>query len=513
MADAESTRRKGLLWKVPLGGFCALLAVLSVLLWFSARWYVRRYGDVGFDSILFTLRFHVAVAEKGQLWSFFRRVLLRSAAFSALFLFLLFGGFRGRRLRIGRRTLWPFGPWSRLLVTLAVCLPLLHSAADRFGAVSWFRDRSRSTTLYEDECVDAASVRISFPERKRNLICLYIESCETTFFSREQGGALPACGMPELFALTQEGTSFSPQDAVGGWEHVQGADWTAAAMVALTTGLPLSMPVQVNSYDAYDRFLPGARALGDVLHEAGYRQALIIGSDQSFGGRGKLYLQHGTDEVLDYGTAIRKRVIPPDYRVWWGLEDRKLYPWAKKEIRRIADEGKPFAVTVLTADTHAPDGFVCPLCPTNSPYRYANVFSCASRQAGDFVNWLRQQDFYENTTVFVCGDHISMAPGLFSEQLPGCPKTSRFVYNCILNAVPTVPEERTKHRLFTPMDFYPTVLAAIGCSIEGDRLGLGTDLFSGRPTLLEKMGLKQLNRELRRQSDYYFERFVLGRPR
>lgn len=493
---------RGLFWKIPLDAVLAALLATALLFWFSARWYVRRYGDVGFESVAYAIRFHAAVAEAGQIRSFLQRAVLPAAAvFVPLFAVLFLP------LRRGRRP----GAAVRALAVLALSALLAADGARRFGIFEWLRNRSEPSSLYEEEYVDPASVRISFPEKKRNLVCLYIESCETTFFSREQGGALPECAMPELFRLAQEGANFSAGPGVGGWSRTEGAGWTSAAMVALTAGVPLELPVRANAYESYERFLPGVRALGDVLKDAGYRQALVIGSDKTFGGRDKYYLQHGADEVLDYGEALRRGEIPDGYRVWWGFEDRLLYPWAKKEIRRLADEGRPFAVTVLTADTHAPDGYVCPLCRDDTPYRYANVYACASRQAGAFVEWLRSQDFWENTTVLVCGDHPCMTPHLFSQHLPGCSRVPRYVFDAILNPARPWNPERTKNRVFTPMDLYPTVLSALGCEIEGDRLGLGTDLFSERPTLAERKGRKALDREILRYSDFYFRRLVLGR--
>jgi phosphoglycerol transferase len=53
------------------------------------------------------------------------------------------------------------------------------------------------------------------------------------------------------------------------------------------------------------------------------------------------------------------------------------------------------------------------------------------------------------------------------------------------------------------MDFFPTILASIGVSIEGDRLGLGTNLFSERKTLLEEYGYNYLYQELRKKSNFY----------
>jgi len=82
----------------------------------------------------------------------------------------------------------------------------------------------------------------------------------------------------------------------------------------------------------------------------------------------------------------------------------------------------------------------------------------------------------------------------------------RHVYNCIINS--SVETEDTKNRIITPMDMFPTALAAIGCQIDGNRLGLGTNLFSSLETLAEKYGLEDLNKELAKHSDYYNKNFI-----
>ena len=53
------------------------------------------------------------------------------------------------------------------------------------------------------------------------------------------------------------------------------------------------------------------------------------------------------------------------------------------------------------------------------------------------------------------------------------------------------------------MDMYPTILASMGVQIEGERLGLGTNLFSGEKTLVEELGYDYVDKELRKKSDFY----------
>ena len=82
----------------------------------------------------------------------------------------------------------------------------------------------------------------------------------------------------------------------------------------------------------------------------------------------------------------------------------------------------------------------------------------------------------------------------------------RRIYNCFINAQ-TTPEGELKNRSFTTLDFFPTILSAMGYEIEGDRLAMGTDLFSGTPTLAEELGLENFNYELSGFSQFYLDNF------
>ncbi len=62
-------------------------------------------------------------------------------------------------------------------------------------------------------------------------------------------------------------------------------------------------------------------------------------------------------------------------------------------------------------------------------------------------------------------------------------------------------------REFSTLDVFPTILASIGSKIEGNKLGLGVNLFSNEKTLVEKMGLKKLNVELEKRSKFYEDNF------
>lgn len=75
--------------------------------------------------------------------------------------------------------------------------------------------------------------------------------------------------------------------------------------------------------------------------------------------------------------------------------------------------------------------------------------------------------------------------------------SSQYICECTCNG------SEYKNRIASTMDMFPTTIAALGGEIEGDRLGLGTNLFSGRPTLAEELGMDQLNAEVRKNSLFY----------
>ena len=251
--------------------------------------------------------------------------------------------------------------------------------------------------------------------------------------------------------------------------------------------------------------MPGAVSIGDVLQKEGYVQEILVGSDLTFGGRKMYFDQHGEYQVYDYPYAKENGIIPKDYYKWWGFEDKKLFAYAKEEITRLAKKDKPFNFTMLTVDTHHIGGYACEDCGHAFADQYDNVLSCSSKRVKEFVDWLKAQEFYKDTTIVISGDHCTMDNNYIRAQYDG--SVPRKIYSCILNSV--AKPVREKNRCYYSMDLYPTTLAAIGVQIEGERIGLGTNLFAERETILEKYGDEKVQRELAKGSSFYREK-ILG---
>ena len=375
----------------------------------------------------------------------------------------------------------------------------VKAACDTLDAGNFVKSKGSESTFIEDYYISPADVTLEFPEEERNLIYIYLESMETTYADKENGGAFDENVIPELTKLAQENEDFSGADEqLNGGYSLTGTTWTMGGLFAQTSGLPLEISVHGNSMDTQDSFFSGVITLGDILNEAGYNQMLMIGSDATFGGRRLYFTEHGNYEMCDYYDAIEKGRIPEDYYVFWGYEDQKLFANAKEELTKLASLDQPFNFTMLTVDTHFEDGWVCEQCPdTYGENQYANVMACSSTQVADFVEWIRQQDFYENTTIVISGDHPTMDKN-FCEDIDS--EYDRKTYTAYINSA--VTPVNNQRRIFSTIDQFPTTLAAMGVQIEGNRLGLGTNLFSERPTISEEIGLDNEDEELGKKSAF-----------
>ncbi len=413
--------------------------------------------------------------------------------------------------------------WFCVILAIAVFIGSVIGAFISLGIYPYLKSINDTTKIYDEEYVKPDPAKIVANGKTKNLIYIYLESMETTYASTDVGGYQETNYMSGMTDLARENLSFSDKEGglLGGFRNPEGTRWTIAAILATTSGVPFSFPVGRNQMSRRTTFAPGLTNLGDILEEKGYEQEFLCGSDAEFGGRKNYFTQHGNYKIFDLFSAREKRYIAPDYKVWWGYEDEYLYKIAKDELTELASHDGPFNFTMLTVDTHHIDGYVCNLCEHTYKNTTANVVSCADRQLVEFIDWIKEQDFFEDTVVIISGDHPRMDTNLVEDV----EYDDRTIYNCFINT-DAVPERGSENRSFTPMDMFPTILEAIGFDVEGDRLGLGTSMFSSLPTLAEryadeiaeekakegeeitaeeaeKLGYQKLNEEVSKYSEFY----------
>ncbi|WP_427813873.1 sulfatase-like hydrolase/transferase [Enterococcus sp. 22-H-5-01] len=499
--------------------FYFLLVFLGAMASFSAIWTKKRFGQAGIDEIVYTLSQPLAGADSSQIESFLFGPLLKSIFFSLLIFFITVLSIRiikvifmksyQTRSDIKKNRLKIILKNTMLVVLgLGILGGGLFSGIKQFGYTEVKAYFFETSKLYETYYKDPASVNLEFPQKKRNLIYIYVESLESTYTSKELGGAEQDNLLPNLTSLASTaGTNFSNNDLIGGSQQVPGVGFTVGGMVAQSAGIPLKVSggYNENEYGNTSNFMPGAYTLGDILEKEGYNQTLLLGSDASFSGRDKYYKQHGNYEIRDYNYAKEKKWIPEDYHVWWGYEDEKLFEFAQNTVTELASKDQPFNFTMLTADTHFPDGLMTDNTPKLYSEQYSNVIHFSDQMLGAFIQWIQQQSFYDNTTIVISGDHLSMDPNYFKNIESNYTRT---VFNLFLNSA--VDPKQAKNRTFTTMDLYPSTLAALGVKIPGNHLGLGTNLFSNEKTIPEEISLNEFSTELSRRSPYYEEKIMQG---
>lgn len=468
------------------------IAGLSVLLALSVRWMFATWTNLSMDELVYHLTAPLDGTNTDMIWDYVRVCAVPTILVIFFLILILIAWRKKEKVHLFRGII--------NLVALVGIIVMLGYTWTELGVGDYLKDQNTESKFIEDEYVDPTDVEVVFPEQKRNLIYIFLESMETTYSDVDDGGAFDENVIPELTEIAQTNEDFSGADPkLNGGYSLAGTTWTMGAMFAQTSGLPLNISISANDMDTQDSFFPGVTTLGDILSDAGYTQTLLIGSEAQFGGR-KLYFQeHGNYEMEDYSYTIENGLIPSDYKVWWGYEDQKLFEFAKEKLLQLSQGDEPFNLTMLTVDTHFEDGYVCEQCPTEYDTQYSNVMACSSRQVGEFLKWIQQQDFYENTTIVISGDHPTMDSD-YCAEIDQEGNYDRRVFTAYINAAAYAQDQQ--ERTYSTFDNFPTTLAALGVQIDGDRLGLGTNLFSGTKTLLEEFGNSKVNAELKKKSEF-----------
>lgn len=472
--EKNYTRKQIIAYLLLLGG--NMLLLLTIWLQFT-------YDEVSIDQILYQIQTPANGAQRNLTLSMFFCVGVLGIVITALEIYFT------QKIHL---------LFSLFMLTLAAVFFFM-----KVEVFQYLGTQIETSDVIRYHYKDPLTTKLIFPEEKRNLIYIFLESMENTYADPSAGGPIITNFIPELTALANTNVSFSNTFGIGGAHVYTGSTWTAAAMVTQTSGMIIKVPLTADTYSGENGYMPGIVSIGEILEKEGYQQTLLLGSDAAFASRDSYFTEHGNYDIVDINVLKEQGRLPEDYHEWWGFEDEKLFQYAKEELTRLSKLDQPFNFTMLTADTHFPDGYVCPRCEDIYEEQYTNVLSCSSEQIYSFIQWIKKQPFYENTTIVLSGDHFTMDPTFLDSIEEDYIRTT---YNCFINA--PIEPIHTKDREFATFDMFPTTLAAMGVAIEGDRLALGTNLFSDKRTLTEQYGFELLDEELQKNSEFYNTNFL-----
>ena len=346
------------------------------------------------------------------------------------------------------------------------------------------------SVFYEQNYINPNTAKIKVPEKKRNLITLYVESLESSYASINDGGVFEDNLIPNLSKLAKENINFSHSEKIGGGENLEGTSWTVAGILSKMSGLPYFYPYK--NINSTKTCLQNATILSDILAKSGYTQIFSMGSEKQFEDRDILLENHNVT-VHDLNYYKDEKYIPQDYHVFWGIEDYKLFDIAKKELSELGKKNEPFSYSLLTVDSHYPSGFKCNKCEDIYDQKIKNVIRCTDNQVYDLVTWIQKQNWYSNTTIVILGDHCYL----------DAPLNNFIFYNVFINSAKELEYSKSKNRLFSSFDMYPTILESLGYEINEEGLALGRSLFSNSKTLLELYGTETITKETMKKNVQY----------
>lgn len=299
------------------------------------------------------------------------------------------------------------------------------------------------------------------PKHKKNLVLIYAESLEQTYTDKSKFGANLVKSLEVPFPHT---TNFET------YKQTPGTGWTIAGILSTQCGIPLrpvSMWDSNRSTEQTKEFLKNAVCLGDILKEAGYTNIFLGGAGLDFAGKGKFLLTHGYDRIVGRSDWLERGEKNVD---GWGLYDDRLIANAKKEIDALERTGKPYNLTLLTLDTHGPDGRISPTCKNRGVKTYQDIVACTADIISTLLHHMKAQGYYKNTDIVIIGDHLSMQSPL-NDLLEGDP--GRSIYNRFYSNDPLLKNRNT----VLHFDMMPSILYMLGFRFADSRLGLGASGF------------------------------------
>ena len=317
---------------------------------------------------------------------------------------------------------------------------------------------------------------------KRNLVLIYLESGEETLANDE------LFEKDAFTALKDVTTEADGWQSIDSFQQYAGGGWTMSGLVGTQCGVPLRPAAgsagsssSTGTDGDGESYLGGVTCLGDVLAEQDYTSVFLGGANSSFAGKDTFLRTHGYAEVK--GLAAWRAAGEPEenFRSDWGLSDERLLAQARIQLDELhADSeqtGNPFNLSVLTLDTHEPV-HVYDYCTVDTQDVVTSVFACSMARVAEFVDYMEEQGYLEDTAVVIMGDHLKhMSAGdAFHDQLDDHP--NRTIFNRIW--VPGTDGTDPLRADVDQLNLFPTILEAAGLTVEGRQAGLGVSAFASR---------------------------------
>lgn len=361
-----------------------------------------------------------------------------------------------------------------------------------------FLNMVQSTEMFTEHFANVPVKQVKFPV-KRNVILLIVESLEESYEHSEVAGENL---IPELTNIRKQNLSFSRQ------VQPNGTEWTLAALAGIFYGIPQLPLVNMVWANQENNRSYNCNSIFHYFLDAGYNCTYMQGGHMSFAGKSNLFINLPEVNIISYDQLCKDPVFQKNTKPFsWGVDDEVLFRHLYKETERCAAGDKPFFISLLTLDTHEPNGYIPPDRFSEEDSFYAQVMKNADRRISEFVKWVSRQEFAKDTTLIIVGDHLAMKNEFLSSLRKfnggNIINGKRRAYNCFIN--PAKNPAKSENRIFSAFDLMPTILHAAGAEWGTDKMNLGVSVFGEIPTLLEKNGIGWYETHSRRFQKKYID--------
>lgn len=446
----------------------------------AVTWWVRRYfGETSFEQILFHLQFgaeNLTDSDPALVANFYQRCIYLPLILATLFSFThtyhkqLSSQVSNiyQIIRVKASSIRLLARFFSLALHSKILLVALIYAAFNFSFFSYLKNEifSLSVDFYAKNYIDPAKVKLD-KKSPKNLILIYVESLENTYNHKE---LFNENLINAVEPATLGGTSFLKQ------RQLEGTNWTIAGIASSQCGVPLKPLLgsgnkgKNDSLEKTTKFFPNITCLGDVLKTHGYTNIFIGGASHKFAGKGAFFRSHGYNEVYGRDELLsgQNKKLPTSN---WGIYDDDLLAIAKEKIDLLESKKQPYNLTLLTLDTHTPEGHISSTCRTRGITKYKGVVKCTSEMLSDFVKYITEKGYLKNTTVVIMGDHLAM---INPEHDKISRVKERFVFNNYISSDVSLKKTRDE---IVHFDHFPSILDSMGLHVVGGKLALGVSGF------------------------------------
>lgn len=329
-------------------------------------------------------------------------------------------------------------------------------------------------------------------ENNSNLVLLYVESLENTFSNQYRFNE----------DLIKEISEITEGKSIKYFYQIPGLGYTLSSLIATQCGIPLlqisKSYIETKDLKAINKFLPNIKCLTDILSEYDYENIFLSSDYLENSLTDKFLLTHnytnmyGLEELIEMGYKTSKKAFHNKKKWTGGIHDNILLDASIELLKKKQNSKNKFFMTIMTLDTHSPNGTPNPECLKNvlelknlNNYTFKDSFKCTSLYVSNFVNEFNKLNL-KDTKLIIIGDHLFMKDLEVKE---------RYIFNKFFIGNDLI----FKRDYMNFFDFYPSILEVMNFKIynENGKVALGYSIFK------ENLNYEPINFTLKGSSNLY----------